>query len=918
MSAPAEGGALAISVITPSFNQARFLPFTLESVARQTYANVEHIVVDPGSIDGALDIARNQQGIRLINEPDEGQADGINKGFSAATGDILCWLNSDDVYPDGHVLEYVAAVFEEDPSVDVVYGAANFVNEDGEFLRAGFVNVDAEGLRASLHYQVGIIQPSVFFRRHLIEKVGVLDPTFEFTLDYEFWVRLTLADVKWKYVDRVLSHHRWWDEMKTASRRGESYVEHFRTARKHFGYVHHRWIERYADYLLTGADGIVTHSAVIESDRRRVMDELDRTWNFPEEQAVRSGEVDNDWVDRQQAKVLGHMESHQAINRSRTCVIVGDGSSLDDNDRSMLAGFDVIVGDLAGVDKELLSLARYITVADSVVAERETARLNDLVGVIKVYPSWFSTFFAADANALFLNATLSSEFSTAVEKEISWQNDLLFFNLQFVYGLGYERVLLLGFEHASFQEQVAGVETFAVLHERARVAYERVGRAVLNCTPGASLSGFPCATLESAFVLAASAHQQVLDARGEKLRVLVLSASEINSQCATGALKSLYFWGMDDCEIFQLYVSPAAGVSQVSARSLAPADDDKDVFGVALHFCPHVVYFRPSDKPPHFFASCMNLIRMLDVPVVTHVMDDWVSRHDLGGLQATFRAQMREVLNGSAGRLAISPGMAAAYNKRYGHSFFGLANYVTAMPELSVSTNEIFTIRYCGGLDASMTRETIRKVACVVEELCASGTRIRFDIHTMPWYLAFAESMASVNVGFHGLASAAEYPKLLGRSDLLLIGYNFDEQSIAYVRYSIANKLADYLNSGVPVLLVGPREIETIGFCENRSIGVTCTDDDTVAIKSAVLKLVQLPSSERVALVQTSHAAYAEFCSSERSPQMFRAHLTNAAFSLNTGKTTSRGLQSKLKFSYRLLRLWLRRRMRGLALFGRS
>jgi len=272
-------GALAVSVITPSFNQRRFLPFTLASVASQTYSRVEHIVVDPGSTDGALEVARQQPGIRLIHEPDAGQADGVNKGFAAATGDVLCWLNSDDVYADTCVIADVVAVFQNNPDVDVVYGRADFVDEEGEFLRHGFVTPKAAELTKSLQYQVGIVQPSVFFRRRVLDITGPLDTEFEFTLDYEFWVRLVLAGARWKYVDRLFSCHRWWGEMKTARQRGESYIEHLRTATKHFGYVHHRWIERYADYLLTGADGVVTQVNVNAADKKQLMGQLHRQWN---------------------------------------------------------------------------------------------------------------------------------------------------------------------------------------------------------------------------------------------------------------------------------------------------------------------------------------------------------------------------------------------------------------------------------------------------------------------------------------------------------------------------------------------------------------------------------------------------------------------------------------------------------------
>ncbi len=137
---------MKISIVTPSFNQAQFLPFNLSSVSEQKGAHIEHIIVDPGSTDGSTEIARGATGVVLIAEPDRGQSDGINKGFARSTGDILAWLNSDDFYPSDDVLATVAQCFSDNQDVDIVYGDVNFVGEMGEFLRKGFVNAKAEQL----------------------------------------------------------------------------------------------------------------------------------------------------------------------------------------------------------------------------------------------------------------------------------------------------------------------------------------------------------------------------------------------------------------------------------------------------------------------------------------------------------------------------------------------------------------------------------------------------------------------------------------------------------------------------------------------------------------------------------------------------------------------------------------------------
>ncbi|MEL6210001.1 MAG: glycosyltransferase, partial [Pseudomonadota bacterium] len=98
---------MRFSVITPSFNQAQFLPDNLRTVQGQTGVDLEHIVVDPGSTDGSTELARGTPGVTLIAEPDRGQSHGITKGFQRATGDVMTWLNSDDMYPTPETLKTV-------------------------------------------------------------------------------------------------------------------------------------------------------------------------------------------------------------------------------------------------------------------------------------------------------------------------------------------------------------------------------------------------------------------------------------------------------------------------------------------------------------------------------------------------------------------------------------------------------------------------------------------------------------------------------------------------------------------------------------------------------------------------------------------------------------------------------------------
>ena len=204
-----------VSIITPSFNQARYLEATIQSVLNQDYPRIEYIIVDGGSTDGSVEVIKKyatlesdssrarkgmlsdvqQQASGLqkhaivwwVSEKDKGQTDAINKGFAHATGQILAWLNSDDTYEPGAVGKAVKYLIEH-PEVGMVYADCNFINEDGNVIgRFGAAQTDYRRLREGY---VHIPQQTMFFRADLWKQVGPLDPSFYFAMDYDLWTRI--------------------------------------------------------------------------------------------------------------------------------------------------------------------------------------------------------------------------------------------------------------------------------------------------------------------------------------------------------------------------------------------------------------------------------------------------------------------------------------------------------------------------------------------------------------------------------------------------------------------------------------------------------------------------------------------------------------------------------------------------------
>jgi glycosyltransferase involved in cell wall biosynthesis len=178
-----------VSIVTPSFNQALFLEQTLRSVLEQDYPNLEYIVIDGGSRDGSLEII-HKYADRLAywqSQPDQGQTDAINQGFTRASGEILAWLNSDDLLLPGAV-NAAARALQAHPEAAMVYGDALLINAEGKTIgKFPAAQTDYRKLRRGY---VHIPQQASFFRADLWQQVAPLDVSFYFAMDYDLWVRL--------------------------------------------------------------------------------------------------------------------------------------------------------------------------------------------------------------------------------------------------------------------------------------------------------------------------------------------------------------------------------------------------------------------------------------------------------------------------------------------------------------------------------------------------------------------------------------------------------------------------------------------------------------------------------------------------------------------------------------------------------
>jgi glycosyltransferase involved in cell wall biosynthesis len=234
-----------VSVVTPSLQQGAFLERTIESVARQR--GVEHIVMDGGSTDGTLAILERWRGrITFHSGRDGGQTAAINAGLVIARGDVLAYLNSDDVYDDGAV-DAALDAFARDPAADVVYGNANCIDAEDRVI--GAYPTEAWSLDR-LKVTCFLCQPAVFFRRRVLERFGPFDAALAYCMDYEYWLRLALGGARFVHVDETLAASRLHRDAKTFRAPLAVHEEINGMLRTRLGAVPDNWLWNYAHAVL--------------------------------------------------------------------------------------------------------------------------------------------------------------------------------------------------------------------------------------------------------------------------------------------------------------------------------------------------------------------------------------------------------------------------------------------------------------------------------------------------------------------------------------------------------------------------------------------------------------------------------------------------------------------------------------------
>jgi FkbM family methyltransferase len=566
--------------------------------------------------------------------------------------------------------------------------------------------------------------------------------------------------------------------------------------------------------------------------------------------------------------------------------VIGNGPSLNLTDLSLLN--DEVTFGVNGIflkAQETGFKPTFYLVEDHLVAEDRQDVINSLQGSIKLFPINIAYCINEGQDTIFFDhrprksAPHGFDFSTDASNHTYTGCTVTFTAIQLAYFLGFQEIYLIGVDCSyAIPDDVKVDQEYSVttldmqsddinhFHpdyfgkgyrwhdpqvDKMKAAYQEARRVcnetnvnIYNATIGGKLEVFPRVDYYSLFGL-----NQVYP------RTLIIDMTRLGSWSATGQIKQNLFANWSSGNLLQVYSRGNQELGLSTEAEFIPGKDEswdeEHLFSECKRFNPRVIYYRPVADKPHFHNFACRLIEEIGAPVVTHIMDDWMARLSDRNQQlySDFDRSLRSLLDQSSGLLSIGDAMSAAFQERYGLDFVAIANCITpsdwniTQPNLQnpQKVDGCFTLRYVGGLADDMTFTSLCEVANAVSEL-SQEIPIKLEIYTSTvWKNKTVQALSQVS----GVSvqdanfSPSEYREVLSTADALIIAYNFDEPSIRYIQYSMANKLPECLAAGVPLLAYGPSSVATIAYVIDAGVAQVVTQRNPEQLKSAILELVQ-------------------------------------------------------------------------------
>ena len=592
---------------------------------------------------------------------------------------------------------------------------------------------------------------------------------------------------------------------------------------------------------------------------------------------------------------------------AKRCFLIGNGPSLNKTDLDALSNeVTFAVNGFFLKAQDLDWTPTFYVVEDHLVAEDRVEWINAFKGPIKLFPAYLGYMFDRADDTIFYNHRPRKsypdgyDFSLEADKITYTGCTVTFSMMQLAAYFGFEEIYLIGVDasYAIPQDAKEGkdygvgvldmksddpnhfdpnyfgkgfrwhdpqVEKMIAAYSEARRTLEGTGQTIYNATIGGMLEVFERRDFNKILPLARSPEQVEADNLAKSYpRMLMLDMTAMGNATATGEIKSNLTRDWPRDRLLQLARHGKDGLALVkrddSGRCPVEPVDKDEAFARIEAFDPDVILYRPVPNVPWLHEASMEIIRRQGKPVMSWIMDDWPA--ELAETDpdqwAGLKPDLERLLEGSAVRLSICEAMSDALGERYGVEFKALANGVDPEDWSKPRAHERqrLQIRYAGGLAENMTRDSVLRIARVVERLGKAGHLVSFEINTQPWWLCQA---ADAFEGFEYTKIASEdrpaiaYRAWLSRANVAVIAYNFNEETLRYVRYSMANKMPECLASGAVLLAHGPREAATIDYLADKDFAAVVTEPSEEALEAELFRLMQAPA-ERQAMAKRARA----------------------------------------------------------------
>lgn len=635
-------------------------------------------------------------------------------------------------------------------------------------------------------------------------------------------------------------------------------------------------------------------------------------------------------------------ELRERFKNSKRCFLIGNGPSLNRTDLDMLK--DEVTFAVNGFflkSEELGWKPTFYLVEDHLVAEDRAAWINDYKGPIKLFPAYLGYMFDRSEDTIFYNHRPRKsyphgfDFSLEADKITYTGCTVTFSMMQIAAYLGFEEIYLVGVDASyaipvdategkeygvgvldmksddpnhfdpnyfgkGFRWHDPQVDKMIEAYTEARRTLEGTGQAIYNATVGGQLEVFERRDFNKIFPMARQPDEVERDkaARGYP-KMLMLDMTAMGNGTATGEIKSNLTRDWPAERLLQLARHGKDGfalvrpdgeggyLSEPASRASAMAEIEA--------FDPDVVMYRPVPNVSWLHEASMDIIRKLDKPLITWIMDDWPAELSQADPEqwAALEPDLLELLDRSVERLSICDAMSNAMERRYGVSFTALANGVDPADWQGVHTHEKrrLRIRYAGGLANNMTRQSVLRIARAVERIGEAGASVTFEVNTQKWWHREAQADFSGFKYTHLTAedrSAQQYRDWLSRANVVVIAYNFDAETLRYTRYSMANKMPECLASGAVLFAHGPREAATIDYLADRDFACVVSEESVDKIEAALRELMNNPR-ERAAISRRAREFVFENHDISRLGDAFRGIAAKAVSDGSVKKDTADG-----------------------------